>query len=252
MTNFDNRGHPLRSAGVFAAVVLAHAGVAYALATTKGVTPLLRVVPPLEAVIVADTPTVSETEPPPSPPALPDLAPPPDMPMPDVAVDTPPPEPTPAPPPPEPTPAPLPEPPPQPPQPQKPPEKPKPEKPKHEPVKHEKPAKPQTPHQPAAAVPAKAGPAAAAPSIDRSQSCPPPKYPREAEDAGATGVTYLQFVIDADGRVTESSVTKSSGYASLDQAALRALSRCKFNPGIANGQRQRASLSLTYRWQLDN
>jgi protein TonB len=240
MTNFDNRDRALRGAGIFAVVILVHALVAYVLATAAGSVPPQTILPPLEATIVADTPMAGEAEPP--PPALPDLAPPPDVPMPEIAVDAPPPSP------PDQTPAPEQ-------QPEKPPEKPpvvppKPEKPKTEPVKPEKPAKPHTaPSHPASA---KSGPVAAAPTIDRSQSCPPPQYPREAEDAGATGVTHLQFVIDADGHVAESRIIKSSGHASLDQAALRALSRCKFNPGMANGQRQRASLSLTYRWQLDN
>lgn len=240
--NPDFRENDLRarSIGIFAAVVLLHVGVGYALATAKGPVPPIEIAPPLEATIIDETPVVAAAEPPPPTPQ-------PEPPPPEV---TPPPPPDPTPPPPDP--APAPEPPPPPPQPEKPPEKPPEkhqEKPRHEPVKHEKPAKPHAaePHP----APAKAA-VATAPSIDRSQSCPTPQYPREAQDAGATGVTKLLFVIDENGHVVESRVTSGSGYTSLDQAALRALSRCKFNPAIANGQRQRASLSLSYRWQLDN
>jgi protein TonB len=243
--DFRENGNRARSAAVFAAVILLHVGAGYALVTAKGAVPPLEIAPPLEATIIDDTPVVAAAEP---PPPTPQPEPPPEP--------TPPPPPDPTLPPPSPPPDPAPEPPPPPPQPEKPPEKPtvvppKPEKPKHEPAKHEKPAKPHA-AEPHPAAPAKSGPVAAAPSIDRSQSCPTPQYPREAQEAGATGVTKLLFVIDENGHVVDSRVASSSGYTSLDQAALRALSRCKFNPAITNGQRQKASLPLTYRWQLDN
>ncbi len=86
--------------------------------------------------------------------------------------------------------------------------------------------------------------------LDPNQSCAPPEYPEEAEDLEQTGVSVLQFLIDTNGHVAGSRIESSSGHASLDNAALRALGQCKFKPAIgADGNPQESWTSIRYVWQ---
>jgi protein TonB len=88
--------------------------------------------------------------------------------------------------------------------------------------------------------------------LDPNQSCAPPQYPEEAEDMEQTGVSVLQFLIDTHGNVLSSRVASSSGHASLDDAAIRALSQCRFKPAIgADGNPQESWTSIRYVWQLN-
>jgi protein TonB len=88
--------------------------------------------------------------------------------------------------------------------------------------------------------------------LDSSQSCAAPQYPEEAEDMEQTGTSVLQFLIGPDGNVEKSIVAGSSGHSSLDQAALQALSICKFKPAIgADGKPQQAWTSIRYVWTLN-
>ena len=86
-----------------------------------------------------------------------------------------------------------------------------------------------------------------------SGSCAAPQYPEAAEDMEQTGTSVLQFLISASGAVIQSRVAISSGHASLDEAAVAALSQCRFSPAIgADGKPQQAWTSIRYVWQLDS
>ncbi len=88
--------------------------------------------------------------------------------------------------------------------------------------------------------------------LDPNQTCTPPEYPEQAEDMEQTGTTVMQFLIGPDGEVISSRVAVSSGHESLDDAAIRALSECKFKPAIgADGKPQEAWTSIRYLWQLN-
>ncbi len=88
--------------------------------------------------------------------------------------------------------------------------------------------------------------------LDPNQTCTPPEYPQAAEDMEQTGTSVLQFLISATGSVVSSRVASSSGHASLDEAAVAALSQCKFKPAIgADGQPQESWTSIRYVWQLN-
>jgi protein TonB len=90
------------------------------------------------------------------------------------------------------------------------------------------------------------------PSLDPNQTCAPPEYPEAAEDMEQTGTSVLQFLIAASGAVLDSRVAASSGHASLDEAAVAALSQCRFRPAIgADGKPQEAWTSIRYVWQLN-
>lgn len=57
-----------------------------------------------------------------------------------------------------------------------------------------------------------------------------PKYPSSSRRAGHQGTTIITFVVGTSGRVTAAQVTKSSGHAALDQAAISAVRTWRFTP----------------------
>ena len=60
----------------------------------------------------------------------------------------------------------------------------------------------------------------------------------------------LAFLIGVDGRVKESKIQESSGYPRLDEAARRALSRCRFIPGTVDGRVEESWANLLYTWKI--
>jgi len=63
-----------------------------------------------------------------------------------------------------------------------------------------------------------------------------PTYPRLAEQARITGKVWVMALVDKDGNVRDAKVARSSGTASLDDAAVAAAKECKYKPGIQNGR----------------
>lgn len=61
-------------------------------------------------------------------------------------------------------------------------------------------------------------------------SNPPPEYPEVARELGQEGTVLLQVKVSASGLVLQVSVHRSSGYSSLDAAAINAVRRWKFVP----------------------
>ena len=60
----------------------------------------------------------------------------------------------------------------------------------------------------------------------------------------------LGFLIGVDGKVKESRVDESSGHPRLDEAARRALSRCRFVPGTVDGKVEESWAQLLYTWRI--
>jgi protein TonB len=58
-------------------------------------------------------------------------------------------------------------------------------------------------------------------------------YPRAARRARIEGTVEVRFVLDAEGRIADAAVERSSGAAVLDRAALALLDRASPVPGIA-------------------
>jgi protein TonB len=77
-------------------------------------------------------------------------------------------------------------------------------------------------------------------------------YPPAALRAGESGVTGFRLDVGPDGRVTNCSVTSSSGSSTLDDAACRLLMRrARFNPAEdASGAKIAAAYSSRFRWEL--
>lgn len=89
-----------------------------------------------------------------------------------------------------------------------------------------------------------------APVLD-SKSCEPPKYPKAALMNEETGTVSLQFLVNPEGKVTESKVDKSSGSKSLDKAALAAFSQCKFKAGTKDGKPDSLWAKVDFVWKLE-
>jgi D-alanyl-D-alanine endopeptidase (penicillin-binding protein 7) len=103
------------------------------------------------------------------------------------------------------------------------------------------------------AGPAPAGSAAAVATtraIANFASCDKPKYPHEALPRKVEGTVTLGFLVGADGSVQQSSVRKSSGDSSLDEAARLAIAKCSFAPATANGKPVEEWAQVQYVWAL--
>ena len=82
-------------------------------------------------------------------------------------------------------------------------------------------------------------------------SCPQkPVYPEAARRENRQGTVGLSFHIDADNSLLESKVTRSSGHADLDQAALVGLAKCKFRAATHNGNPVREWAAVQYVWKI--
>lgn len=100
---------------------------------------------------------------------------------------------------------------------------------------------------PAPAVPQ---PVRTAAGLDKGHPCTPPRYPAASRRAEETGTVELKFLIDTDGSVVESTVSASSGFERLDEAARDALARCRFSPGTVDGRPERSWARIRYIWKL--
>ena len=59
---------------------------------------------------------------------------------------------------------------------------------------------------------------------------PPPQYPAESRKLREEGVVLLKVAVTAEGRAANVQLQRSSGFARLDQAALKAVRRWEFKP----------------------
>lgn len=81
-------------------------------------------------------------------------------------------------------------------------------------------------------------------------TCAKPEYPQEARRYDQAGTVTLSFLINTDGKVADSNILKSSGFRSLDQAAVVGISRCHFKPATLNGVPEQAWMQMQYVWSL--
>ena len=81
-------------------------------------------------------------------------------------------------------------------------------------------------------------------------SCKKPQYPQADIAAGHEGTVTVSFRVDASGFVTDSTILRSSGYASMDEAARGALHRCRFAPALRDGKPVSSWQPVQYVWTL--
>jgi len=79
---------------------------------------------------------------------------------------------------------------------------------------------------------------------------PVPTYPDMARTAGIEGQTVVEALVGTDGTVGDARVLKSSGNASLDQAAVDAAMRATFTPAKQRDMAVRVWVSIPYRCTL--
>ena len=65
----------------------------------------------------------------------------------------------------------------------------------------------------------------------------PPVYPKDAEKKGIEGEVIMRILVTEKGTVDEVEIAQSSGFPSMDEAAVRAAKRNRFRPAIQDGQR---------------
>lgn len=96
-----------------------------------------------------------------------------------------------------------------------------------------------------------AGNAAAAevPAVFDASKCKA-EYPKAALMNEEQGVVSMMFLVSAEGRVLESKLDKTSGFKSLDKAAISAITACKFKPGSKDGKPDSTWTKVEYNWTL--
>ena len=81
-------------------------------------------------------------------------------------------------------------------------------------------------------------------------SCTRPVYPQQALANKIEGTSTIGFLIGPDGKVQNTRLYKSSGDASLDEAARAALALCTFKPPMSKGKPVAAWAPVQYVWTL--
>jgi protein TonB len=79
-------------------------------------------------------------------------------------------------------------------------------------------------------------PAAPASTELTALETPPPQYPMDAACNGNGGTSTLKVTVGTEGTPTDVTVFRSSGSASLDDAAVAAVKTWKFKPATRGGQ----------------
>lgn len=100
-----------------------------------------------------------------------------------------------------------------------------------------------------AASAASTGFAAEVPAQFDAKACKA-EYPKASlmnEEEGAVGMAFL---VSAEGRVLDSKIEKTSGFKNLDNAAVKAITNCKFKPGTKDGAVAQTWTKVNYVWAL--
>ena len=113
-------------------------------------------------------------------------------------------------------------------------------------------APPAGPPAPAAVVSTSPPVVARTPAIlQASHACEKPVYPAASRRLEEEGTVLLRFLVQADGKVVDSQIEKSSGFRRLDEAARQALARCQFKAATVDGKPEQSWTSIRYTWRLE-
>ncbi len=77
-----------------------------------------------------------------------------------------------------------------------------------------------------------------------------PVWPKSSIRNEESGAVTLAFLVDADGKLLDSKVVRSSGFRDLDNAAHFALRNCTFHPAIENGKPVQSWMNLVWIWKM--
>lgn len=81
---------------------------------------------------------------------------------------------------------------------------------------------------------------------------PEPPYPAAARRRRQEGVVLLQVTVAAAGRATRVEVKQSSGFALLDEAAVRAVRQWEFEPARLDSKAVASEIEVPVRFRLTN
>ena len=79
-----------------------------------------------------------------------------------------------------------------------------------------------------------------------------PAYPEIAQQRGEQGRVLLRVSVSADGAPLEVDVAQTSGFPSLDSAALSAVRQWRFVPATQAGRPVAATAEVPVRFQIEN
>jgi len=82
-------------------------------------------------------------------------------------------------------------------------------------------------------------------------SNPKPAYPALARQQGYQGTVSLTILVSKNGRASQVSVHKSSGYELLDNSALKTVKTWRFIPAMENGRRVAMEIQVLVHFKLD-
>jgi protein TonB len=91
--------------------------------------------------------------------------------------------------------------------------------------------------------------AAETPAVFDQKNCRA-EYPKTSLVNEEQGEVTMSFLVSAEGNVMDSKVDKTSGYKNLDKAAVKAISACKFKPGMKDGSAAQTWTKVDYVWKL--
>lgn len=81
---------------------------------------------------------------------------------------------------------------------------------------------------------------------------PAPPYPQTAIERGQEGLVVISALVNPEGRPGRVEIKQSSGFPLLDQSALAAIKKWKFNPGRAGLLAHEAWVTIPVRFRLED
>ena len=82
------------------------------------------------------------------------------------------------------------------------------------------------------------------------KSCAKPVWPADSLKNENQGTVTLSFLVGADGKVKDSAIKKSSGFAPLDEAARVGIAKCRFKAATVAGRPVEDWMMMQYVWTL--
>jgi TonB family protein len=90
------------------------------------------------------------------------------------------------------------------------------------------------------------------PPIISASNCQKPSYPAQSKRLEEEGTVTLKFLIGTDAEIKEGQIEKTSGFKRLDETALIALGKCKFQPAYKSGLPIEGWAAIKFTFKLED